>query len=259
MPLDLNDEETKTQFDEAVTKAVESKMDDSFKESVAAAVAEATKELKAKNEELIGEKRRATEKLGEYEDLDVEKLKKYKDQLDNDENAKLIAEGKFQEVIDKATEKVRSNYNDQITDIQRENDELKAIAEMAERRSRQTIVEINLRRAAEVAEVLPAAIDDVIARGASLFTVEDDGNLVQRDSNGELVQIDGKTATPTAWLTQLKEKAPHFWPQSETGGMTGDTGTGMSREEEQLARAAASGDMSKYREIRDRQRKRGQE
>lgn len=251
MPLDMDDPEVKEAFDAAVQENVQS----ALKEKMEEVVSEATRELKSKNEELIGEKRKVTEKLQQFEGLDVEKLKAYQDQLEHNEDAKLLAEGKFEDVFNKRYEKFRNDYESKIKDLSEETVKEKDARLAAEKRAQDTIIDINLRRAAELAGVLPSAIDDVVARGKNSFVAEEDGSVVQRDTQGNLVTIDGKNATPDVWLKSLEEKAPHFWPSSQDGNLGGGTGPGNRNPvDEQLAKAAASGDIDSYRALRNKQR-----
>ena len=243
MPLDFEDPEVKEAFESALNEKLDS------------AISEATRELKGKNEELIGEKRKLQENLSKFEGLDLDKIKALQSRLENDEEAKLMAEGKMDEVFNRRFEKFRNEYEGKIGDLSKELETAKQNESTAVQRANATIVEINLRRAAEVAGVLPTAIDDVINRGMSRFTVDPDGTIVQRDENGKLVTIDGKTATPDIWMADLQEKAPHFWPPSEGTGQGGSaTGGGRTNLEEQMAKAASKGDMESYRKIRAKMR-----
>lgn len=243
MALDFEDPDVKQALDAALSEKLDS------------AISEATKELKSKNEELIGEKRKLQENLSKFEGIDLERIKVLQSRLENDEEAKLLADGKMDEVFNRRFEKFRNEYEGKIGDLSKELESAKKNESFAVQRANTTIVEVNLRRAAEVAGVLPTAIDDVINRGLDRFSVDPDGTIVQRDESGKLITIDGKTATPDIWLADLQERAPHFWPASEGTPQGGSGGVGgRSNLEEQMAKAASKGDMEGYRKIRAKMR-----
>lgn len=248
MPLDLEDPEIKEAFDKAVGEAVNT--------AVSSAVEEQTRELKSKNEELIGEKRKLQETVSRFDGIDLEKIQALQKQLEGDEETQLLADGKVDEVFNRRFEKFRNDYESKLADANKKVAELEDAEGRSKARADKTIIEINLRRAAEVAGVLPSAIDDVVNRGVGSFTVDPDQTVVQRDSEGALVTIDGKNSTPEVWMADLQEKAPHFWPPSKGGDLGGNDGGegGGNNAVNQMAKAAAAGDMDTYREVRNKMR-----
>lgn len=74
-----------------------------IQKAIQAEVEKAVGGLKAKNAELLGEVKTAKESLKQWEGFDPEAVRKIVAQFENDDEAKLIAAGKFQEVIDKRT------------------------------------------------------------------------------------------------------------------------------------------------------------
>lgn len=248
MPLDLNDPNDKAEFEKAVSAAL--------KTEVEKAVASHTQELKSKNEELIGEKRKLQDTLKKFEGIDLDSVRALQEKLEKDEELRLLAEGKSDEVFNRRFERIKNDYESKLAQTAKERDEAKEAADKATAQARRTITEINLRREAEKAGVVSSAIDDVIRRGIDLFNIEEDGTLLQRDKDGKIVTIDGKNATPATWLEKLREEAPHFWPASSDAGRGGNAGGSGARTnlEEQMLKAASKGDMKLYREIRDKMR-----
>jgi hypothetical protein len=78
-----------------------------------------------------------------------------------------------------------------------------------------TAVEGALRAAAAAAGLVPAAVDDALARARRIFTLNEDGTPVARDAEGEA------SLTPAEWLETMKESAPHWWPPSSGAGAPG--------------------------------------
>jgi hypothetical protein len=246
MPLDLTNPDDKKAFDEALSTAL--------KESIE----KETKALKDKNEEILGEKKKLQDQLKKFDGMDFDAVKKLQERMEKDEELRLLAEGRSDEVFNKRFERIRNDYDSQLEKTTKERDEARLAAETATAQAQRNVAEVHLRREAEKAGVVGTAIDDVVRRGLDLFGIEEDGSLLQRDKDKKIVTIDGKNATPEAWLEKLKEQAPHFWPASTDatrgGGGGGGGGGGRSNFEEQMAKAVAKGDMKQYREIRNKMR-----
>lgn len=77
-------------------------------------------------------------------------------------------------------------------------------------------IESHIRKAAEAAKVTNTAIDDVVMLGVNLFEVTSDGQVIARDDSKISMG-----ATPDIWLSDMKEKRPHWWPMSQGGGSSG--------------------------------------
>ncbi|MBL1494686.1 hypothetical protein ELD59_30265, partial [Klebsiella pneumoniae] len=80
-----------------------------------------------------------------------------------------------------------------------------------------------IRSAALKAGALPEASDDLILRAKGTFQLNDEGEAVAVDANGDvLFGKDGKTPlTPVEWAESLKETAPHLFPRAEGSGAGG--------------------------------------
>ena len=136
----------------------------------------------------------------------------------DDEEAKLIAAGKIDEVLDKRTERLRADVDKQIKAA-------KERADKAEAFSNKFRIEFwgcnpcsSLKAGA-----LPEASDDLILRAKGTFQLNDEGEAVAVDANGDvLFGKDGKTPlSPLEWAESLKETAPHLFPRAEGTGAGG--------------------------------------
>lgn len=187
-------------------------------------IEEETAGLKKKNGELIGDmktlKLKVQDLLDKTSGVDIEKLKELQSRLANDEEARLISEGKTQEVIDRRTKLMREAHE---KEIKAEQDKAAANLAFANRFRDATLMN-SVREAAVKNGVEPTAVDDVIYRAkAAGFTVDDDGNPIMRDSKGDaILGKDGKSPLqPSEWVEGLREKAPHLWPKASGGGAGG--------------------------------------
>jgi hypothetical protein len=186
---------------------------------VRALIDRATSALKTKNEELIGEKRQLTELFG---DVDRDTLKSYVNRLKTDEESRLIAEGKVDEVVDRRTSRMRDSYQSKLEEFNTKLDEREKAFNDLKSRYDHTLIDNAIRDAALKEGVVPSAIDDIIFRGRSQFQIDNE-RLVSKDPDTNDVRLgaDGKTPYgPPDFMADLKKVAPHFWPSSSGGGYT---------------------------------------
>ena len=187
------------------------------------AVERETEGLKVKNAELIGKLKNAQEKLTEFDGIDVEKVRSMLKNVENSEEAKLISEGKIDDVLRIRTDKIQSKYSEEIETLSSKNEELAKANSFLNSEIQDMIVGEALRRDALKANVLPEAIEDILLRGKSLFSVDDNRDVVARDSEGNLMKTqDGKTLlTPERFIDSLKDTNPYYWPASTGTGANG--------------------------------------
>jgi hypothetical protein len=208
------------------------------------AVTTAVQDLKSKNEEIIGEKKKLQAQLSKFGDMDIEAATKAMDFLSKNETAQLIADGKFDEVLATHTEKLKADYQDKIDALSTERDGAFADRDTHKSRYEVSIVDSEIRKLALKEGVLPDALEDVMARGRQVFSHGEDGSVEARNAKGELLKVDDKLVTTASWLKTLPR---HYWPASAGVGAEGGK---MTDKEARMASAAASGDHATYRKLR---------
>lgn len=159
----------------------------------------------------------------QFEGFDPETVKKVFAQLDQDEEAKLIAEGKVNEVIQKRTEKMREEHARLLNaETTRANN-----AEAYANKFKQSVVQGQIVQAAVELEALPEATGDIAFLAQSKFTLDEDGKAVAVDENGDvIIGKDGKTPlSPKEWVESLREQKPYYWPKASGTGAPGSTNT----------------------------------
>lgn len=195
---------------------------------IADAVAAATTGLKAKNDELLGKLKTSSEKLGAFGTLDPERAKALLESIDHDEDVKLFAEGKKNQVIDKYTERMRTAHGTELEVLKG------LVAEETKRADayRGAVLDNHIR--AVTGECHKGAVEDALMLARSIFSLDAKGNPVKLDSEGrpELGK-DGKTPfSPSEWMELQREIKPHWFPASASGsGSQGDrssAGTGRT-------------------------------
>lgn len=182
--------------------------------------------LKNKNQELLGSLKSTKTELesikGQFEGLDIEAVKGLLKKASQDEETRLIAEGKLDEVVSKRTERLRADLDKQLKAEQERAQKAEAFAN----RFRDKVLADSIRAAALKAGALPEAAEDIILRARGTFTLNEDGEAVAVDADGQVIYgKDGKTPlNPLEWAESLREAAPHLWPRAQGAGPTGDNG-----------------------------------
>lgn len=172
--------------------------------------------LKTKNNELIqANKDLKTELTGiksQLEGVDLTAVKELLAKAGQDEETKLIAEGKIDEVIQKRTEKMRQDHEKQMGTVI----EKAAKAEAYANQFKQSVVKGQIAQAFSGIGGLAEATDDVTALALSQFALDEKGNAVMIGTDGE--PIIGKDGTnplsPKEWVENLKENKPYFFPRA---------------------------------------------
>ena len=182
--------------------------------------------LKSKNQELLGSLRTTKTELdglkGQFEGLDIEAVKGLLKRANQDEETRLIAEGKLDEVVTKRTERLRNDMEKQLKAEQERADKAESFA----KRFSDKVLADSIRAAALKAGALPEAAEDIILRARGTFTLDENGEAVAVDADGQVIYgKDGKTPlNPLEWAESLREAAPHLWPRAQGAGPTGDNG-----------------------------------
>ncbi|EPF72559.1 hypothetical protein GCM10025882_31850 [Acinetobacter gyllenbergii] len=182
----------------------------------------------------------------QFEGIDPEIVKKVFAQIDQDEEAKLIAEGKVNEVIQKRTEKMREEHAKLLNaETTRANN-----AEAYANKFKQSVVQGQIVQAAVELEALPEATADIAFLAQSKFALDEDGKAVAVDELGEVViGKDGKTPlSPKEWVESLREQKPYFWPKANGTGAPGSTNT---KGQVDILKADGSVNLTKLAQLRN--------
>ncbi|MCY1388620.1 hypothetical protein D9M71_33950 [compost metagenome] len=181
------------------------------------AVGAAVGGLKSKNTELLGKLKDAGDKLKSFDGIDPDAVKSILQRFSDDEEAKLIAGGKIDEVLNKRTERMKSAFEkDVLTERQ-----AREAAEQRASKFTKRVLENSIRAEASAAGLHQHAIDDALFRAGTTFQLDEEGNPVAVEG---AFGKDGKPLTLKEWFADMKEKAPHWWPVTVNGGGSGHGG-----------------------------------
>ncbi|UVM02298.1 hypothetical protein LOY41_12220 [Pseudomonas atacamensis] len=221
-----------------------------IKAAIATAVETSVSGLKTKNSELLGKLKETTGKLTQFETqfegIDIDAVKGLLSRAGQDEETKLLTEGKVDEVFNRRTERLRGDYDKQLKTVTARAEKAEAFAAKFQGK----VLGDSVRGAALKAGALPEATDDIILRAKGVFSLNEEGEAVAVDEDSQVILgKDGKTPlTPLEWAESLRESAPHLWPRaSGTQAPGGGSGQAAFKRSEMTAE-----------QKRDYQRKHGQ-
>ena len=170
------------------------------------------------------EQRAAAEaKLKGYDGIDLEEVRRMANMVENSEDAKLLKEA----IGDKTKmDALRQRWVDNVVkakdkEIDKLKSESKAEIEKANKKATARdarVLDNELRAASEKVGIYGPAIGDVLVTGRGTWSLDDDGNAVMLDKNGEPVMGQKGPLTPSEWLESLREEKPHWFPASGNGG-----------------------------------------
>lgn len=191
-----------------------------------AQVAQQVAGLRAKNGELIAANKEIKAKFEgvskQLEGFDIEAVKGLLNKTAQDEDLKLVAEGKTEELVTRRTERLRAEYEKK---LQAESERANA-AEKLSSTLREQAVAAAIRDAANKAGALPEASDDFVFRSRGMFSFNEDGEVVALDKDGQVIFAkDGKSPlTPSEWADSLRDVAGHLFPRATGAGAMGNPG-----------------------------------
>lgn len=186
-------------------------------------------DLLTKMGKLISEKQAAEDRMKGFDPKAFELLMK---RIENDEEVKLIAEGKLDEVVARRLEAVSRPLEDQVAELR------KTITErddsLADRDGKiETMVFDRLIREVASDEKLgiqPTAIPDVTARIRRVFTkLDEKGEPVAEEYGKDGQPLRGMAGMKEWMAKQLLEQAPHCFIPSKGGGTVGNVDRGDQR------------------------------
>lgn len=207
--LDLNDPKVKAAVDEIVASQVSG--------------------LKQNRDQLKGEKEKLQEQLAKMtKDLeglpDPEKLRELMARINENEETRLIAEGKVDEVVERRVGSMRSDYEGRLEQAAKRIKELEDTGVAKDDKIKTLVIDAKIRDAASKIEGFqPTAVEDAILLARSTFGLDDKGNPVAHDAEGvTLMGKDGKSPlTPADWLRETVKTRVHWLAGSAGGGANG--------------------------------------
>jgi len=213
---------------------------------------ESEKGLKLKTTELLSEKKTLGESLKLFEGIDPKLAKDALEFHEKNKDAEFLKDGTIDDLIEKKTSTLKSDHEAAMGELQGKFDTASGTGKLYQGLYEAKVIDDGIRAEAIKSGIRPEAVDDVLLRGRSVFSLDEAKNIEARDSEGKLAKTsDDKVLTTKNWIDGLKETSPHYWPDSESAGALGGTPGSDSDYTAKLAAAADRGDQKEYRRLRD--------
>ncbi|MCO7057162.1 hypothetical protein ACUZXZ_08350 [Pseudomonas juntendi] len=211
-----------------------------FQDFLRAHVEKEVTPLKNKNADLLNEKKNLAEKMKAFESGIQEK-----DDLEALKAGKLD----FQALLDKRIAANSQSWQEKLAAEQSEKEELRKAVDGEKGKLKQFQIKQTIGQVALKNEFFhPSALDDLMSVAGSTWQLGESGELVARDSSGNVVfGKTGRPLTPEEWVSGLTATKPHYFKQMPGSGARGVNGTGktVSTAEWQRTLIAASADERK--------------
>lgn len=183
--------------------------------------------LKKKNGEVIAEQKRlkealalVTDKLEDFDGVDIKEHKRVMAQIKEENMKKLLSDEKYSEVIDLKVGEVESTYKLKLEEAIKVGSD--AVKELNQFKSNHQRLQLDSMVKDEALKhgVRKDALSDLTRRASDTFKPKGD-SFVALNANGEEVPSktgDGSGLTMTEWLEGLREESPYFFENPKGGG-----------------------------------------
>lgn len=185
--------------------------------------------LKAKNLELIEKQKALKENMSQYDGIDIKKIQTLQKQIEENEEMKLLSEGKTEEVVERRVQAMRKDYEANLSSRDAKLSEYETTLKQKQEELTALVVDGDIRQAYARLDFEPTAMDDVITLGRSIFKMDETGKAIPRDAHGNIIfSKDGKTPIGASeWLENLSETKKYLRRGSQGAGASG-SGRGSS-------------------------------
>lgn len=161
---------------------------------------------------------------------EVDEFARLAEQEQSIKDKKLIDAGKLDELLVSRTEKMRKDFEKQITSLNESLVKEKSISSTHAGRLSKVMVESEVGKILSKSGNRPiqGALDDIFSRAGSTWRTNEEGKLVALDSKDEPVYGgEGKVLTLDEWLVQTVKDAPYLFEVNKGTDGKGGKGTDL--------------------------------
>lgn len=157
--------------------------------------------------------------LAKYEGLDLDLVERVLAEHAAIEEGELLKKGDIDGIVAKRTEAMRKDFEKTIEQLTGSN-------KTATEKLRTLLVDNSLTKAAAALGVKASAMEDFLARGQRVFVLDESGNVIAKDRDGNTIfGKDGRTSmTPEEWAQSIAPNIGHLLEASAGGGVKDGAG-----------------------------------
>ncbi|AUR88708.1 coil containing protein [Vibrio phage 2.117.O._10N.261.45.E9] len=161
--------------------------------------------------------KQAKTRLAAFGDIDGDELQTKLDRLDElEKTGGTIDDTKIDELVEARIVTRLNPLKRELAKAVEDKETLEAQNKDYSAKERRRVIGDSVRKAGKAAKMIDSAVADAELLALNNFEVMEDGTVATED--GTPVDI---------WLTDMKESRPHWWPQSEGAGASGNPGGGQ--------------------------------
>lgn len=174
--------------------------------------------MKAQLEELMSEQQQIRDQY-----------KTMLDKAQGEEEAALLKQGQFDEVLERRTQAIKSEYQRQLEDLHQQREAAENDRQAARQRFGSVYLGEQLSQALERKKLRlrPTARADLLTRAGGTFEPNDALDALK--AKGDMVDGNGQELTIEAWLDKTVTEAPHLFDGGDGGGARPGGGPGGNR------------------------------
>jgi hypothetical protein len=160
--------------------------------------------------------------LDKWNDMDPEQALKDLEELDELRvrveagEGKELDEEKMGKIVEARVKTETAPMQRKLEESEAENETLRGDNTTLRQEKTNRIISDAVRKAATADKIVSTALDDVLMYGEQVFEITEDNRVVTKDNVGFVPGL-----TPEIWLSDMKDKRPHWWPVSQGGGANG--------------------------------------
>lgn len=170
--------------------------------------------LKQKNAELLGKLKEKDQSLKPWEGMDPDQVKKLMERLGQDDEARLIAEGKIDEVVNRRVKSFVEQTSRKLETTSAELEQTRAEAQQYSTRYRQAVVDNAVARS--LTGIEDGALPRIQREVRDWFEVDDQGEIKPTDKAP--LRKDGKPISLKELGDHLQETTPFYFKRSAGAG-----------------------------------------
>lgn len=143
--------------------------------------------------------------------IDIDAFNDFMKKQQDTHEQQLIKNGKIDELVALRSEAMKTKYEHELQVV---NEKFNGVRSKLSN----TLIDGELAKVAASSGIKPTAIDDVLLRGKSLFSLTEDGTVVARQGDQVRYNADNKPYGFKDFVTELQQSAPHLFQESSGGG-----------------------------------------
>lgn len=184
--------------------------------------------LKSKNSELLGKLKETSEKFKAFEGVDIEKVRNLQKQMEENEEMRLLAEGKVEDVVSRRIALKEKDWQNQYSALESRVGEYESIIKQKDERLKELVIDGQIREAYMQLGYEPSLLKLITKEARDVFIMTEDGKAVPRDQNGNIIYSkDAKTpVSALSWLEMQAEAMPSLRGVNKGAGTQQNRGTG---------------------------------